>query len=175
MEELPPIAQLATVQVKRTYLDHANCFKMNAVFPKDPGYLRARRHLFGKPEAASILKFFTMPAASHQRANFLELSIVIEDQIGPNAGQSRNYHRAFHYRAGACGSAKITGEPPPLQRRRFQKDGYCIRSLSGSQIPVNKPFDPGYCRGMVDLKLPLIGGSQPRTRAALCRSKKCGR
>ena len=49
----------------------------NAVSPNDPGYLCARRHFLGEPEAA----LYT------QLIHDADRSIVIEGQIGPDAGR----------------------------------------------------------------------------------------
>jgi hypothetical protein len=60
----------------------------NAVSPNDPGYLCARRHFLGEPEAALYTQLIhDADRCLMSAANFLELSIVIEGQIGPDAGR----------------------------------------------------------------------------------------
>ena len=59
-----------------------------AVSPNDPGYLCARRHFLGEPEAALYTQLIhDADRCLMSAANFLELSIVIEGQIGPDAGR----------------------------------------------------------------------------------------
>jgi len=68
----------------------------NAVFPNDPGHLRARHPCWG-PEAAIYTQFIhDADCCLMSAANFVELSIVIEGQIGADAGRQGD---AFFRRA----------------------------------------------------------------------------
>ena len=88
----------------------------NAGSPDDPRHLRARNDFFGEPEAALYIQL--IHAADRclvSATNFVELSIVIESQIGPDAGRQCD---VFFRRAGVS-VEPVTVEQAYLARQAF--------------------------------------------------------
>ena len=88
----------------------------NTGSPDDPRHLRARSDFFGEPEAALYIQL--IHAADRclvSAANFVELSIVIESQIGPDAGRQCD---VFFRRAGVS-IEPVTVEQAYLARQAF--------------------------------------------------------
>jgi len=100
--------------------------------PNDPGYLGARRRLIWGAEAALFTELIhDADRCLISAANFVELSIVVEAQIGPDASrqcdiffpQSWNHDRTSHRRAGPIWLARLslTSARAVTRRAKFRR------------------------------------------------------